>query len=289
MFTLCFAPNGGYFSVGGVNKTQHNGEIQFIDFSANGFYKVKLNDVLVEDKDFSMSKYNYYTIIDSGTTLSYFPANLYNEMEKQINIECSKIDKCLGDSFTTQIGMCFKRKDNISFARFLESLPTITFIFENNTKYYWKPENYIYNYTETNSNDNRSTHCIGLSSWYSDEILLGSTFMHNHDIIFDLQENKIGLVEANCGIKFENKVLPDISDEVEIKLPSASDVMDEWDKTANTDVDFYTNLTLIVSLTAVVVIIILVLLINKIRRGAIFNWSQVNDEEGKILIIFSKQ
>lgn len=36
----------------------------------------------------------------------------------------------------------------------------------------------------------------------SEEIMLGSSWMQNHDIIFDLERKKIGLINANCT-KFE--------------------------------------------------------------------------------------
>jgi hypothetical protein len=195
IFSLCFAANGGYFSVGGVNTTLHSGVIHYIPFYETNFYRVKLKDITVNFRDFHLNHREFYTIIDSGSTISYFPRNMYSEIEKQINIFCSQIDKCLGDSYPTENGLCFKRKETISFEKFLKSLPEIHFTFENNIKYTWKPKNYLYTTTDSNSNE----FCIGLIGWSSNEILLGSTWMHNHDIIFDIQNKRIGFVDSLCS------------------------------------------------------------------------------------------
>jgi hypothetical protein len=149
----------------------------------------------VNYRDFHLNQREFYTIIDSGSTISYFPRNLYSEVEKQINIFCSQLEKCLGDSYATENGLCFKLKEFISYEFFLQSLPDIHFTFENNVKYTWKPHSYLYNSTYSGSKE----FCIGLTGWSSNEILLGSTWMHNHDIIFDLENKKIGLVDSNCS------------------------------------------------------------------------------------------
>lgn len=199
MFTLCFAPNGGYFSLGGINKTLHSEEIKYIPFYEGSFYRVKLKDVVVNFKDFHINNNDYYTVIDSGTTISYFPKNLFFDFEKQLNIYCSQIDKCLGNSYSTESGICYKLKENTSYEQFISSMPNFYFTFENNVKYVWKPESYLYLSPESEPNDTIIL-CIGLAGWASNEILLGSTWMHNHDIIFDLSNKKLGFAESRCSI-----------------------------------------------------------------------------------------
>lgn len=276
IFSLCFAPDGGYFSVGGLNRTLHTeDEVKFIDYSDSNFYKVKLKDVTVNTVDFSVNGNEYFTIIDSGTTLSYFPKKLYTEIEKQINVVCSEINRCLGDSFTAEVGICYKLKENVSVLQFIESMPTISFVFENNTKYFWKPKNYLFNYTDSASNDNRMTLCIGLTGWNSNEILLGSTWMHNHDIIFDLKNKKIGLIESNCSGEGFVKINPQtpsiINNSVPI-IPSSSDSCDA-------KVDLYRKVIILISSLGAIIIILLALGLHRLRNGQNFLWVRLHREE----------
>lgn len=267
---------------------------------------------MVDSKDFSIENTNYFTIIDSGTTISYLPKNLYSDIQKQIDYFCSQINRCMGDSFHTEIGQCYKLKENINIIQFIESMPTFTFNFENDVKYNWPPESYLFNYTEFTDNDKRQTYCIGMNSWNSKEILLGSTWMHNHDIIFDLQHKKIGLVESNCAAKNVISVYPntqapsnvinnDTPKEItEVPLPVISDKNNsdssvitgvrDYNQTNflkscdDSTIDFYIKLIIFISIFSLVLIIILALAIHKIKRGENFLWIRVsNDETGKIL------
>jgi hypothetical protein len=276
IFSLCFAPDGGYFSVGGLNRTLHTEEeVKYIDYYDTNFYKVKLKDVIVNSVDFSVNENEYFTIIDSGTTLSYFPKKLYTEFEKQINVVCSEINRCLGDSFTAEVGICYKLKENVSVLQFVESMPTFSFIFENNTTYYWKPQNYLFNYTDSASNDNRMTLCIGLTGWNSNEILLGSTWMHNHDIIFDLQNKKIGLIESNCAGENFVKINPQTPSIINNSVPLIPSSADSCDA----KVDMYTKVIIIISALGAIIIILLALGLHRLRNGQNFLWVRLNREE----------
>jgi hypothetical protein len=271
VFSLCFAPNGGYFSVGGINKTLHQEDnVKYISYYDSSFYKVKLKDVIINSQDFLINQNDYFTIIDSGTTLSYFPRKLYNDVEKQINVVCSEINRCMGDSYTAEIGICFKLKENITVLQFIESMPTLTFVFENDVKYLWKPENYLFNYTDPASNDKRLTFCIGLTGWNSNEILLGSTWMHNHDIIFDLQNKKIGLVESNCAAENVLKLFPLAPAPSATLTPTGS---------CDAKVDLYIKMIILITSLASIVIIILAYALHRLRLGQSFLWMRLSSEE----------
>ena len=156
------AADGGYFSLGGINSTLHNGEVKYISMEPGQFHKVLLNDIIIEEKVFDIPR-SYFTIIDSGTTISYFPNGLYNNLMQRVNEYCSRINKCLGDSHKTEIGQCYKLKENINLAQFIESMPNIKFEFENNIVFNWKPENYLFNNTENYDKD--LTFCMGFTGW----------------------------------------------------------------------------------------------------------------------------
>ncbi len=144
-------------------------------------------------------------MIDSGTTLSYFPNDIYNDILSYIRQYCKRFNKCMGELFKSDLGHCFKLNKNINTIQFIESMPVLTFEFKGNndnndnnedeTKLYtWKPSNYLFNYTTSNI----PTYCFGGVSWGRSDILLGTTWMHDHDIIFDMEKNRIGFVESAC-------------------------------------------------------------------------------------------
>lgn len=129
---------------------------------SGNFHKISLSDIIIEDKVFDVPK-SYFTIIDSGTTISYFPNELYKNIMQKVNEYCSRINKCLGDSHKTDIGQCFRLKENINFNQFVESMPTITFQFGNDINFDWKPENYLFNNTEMY--DESLNLCMGFIGW----------------------------------------------------------------------------------------------------------------------------
>ena len=273
LFSLCFAPNGGYFSIGGINNTLHSGQVRYIPFYDASFYRVKLKDVIVNSKDFHLNYNEYYTIVDSGTTISYFPKTLYTEVEKQINIFCSQVHKCLGDSYPTDNGLCFKIKENVSLENFLLSMPDIHFTFEKNVKYTWKPQSYLYNSTDSNIND-LPTFCIGLTGWASNEILLGSTWMHNHDIIFDLENRKIGFVESNCS--GEESFYLNYNKFRNVKVISSN-------RNCEVTVNMYFNIILTVTIISIFIISLISLAVYRLNQGNNFLWTKLSTDESGII------
>lgn len=281
IFSICLAPNEGYFSLGGVNTTNHNANISYIPYYDSNFYKVKLKDIILNDQDITINDSEYYTIIDSGTTISYLPSKLFSQIERLVNVFCSQIDKCMGNMYTSTLGMCFKVKNSVNMKVFVESLPSLTFIFESGVKYEWKPENYLYNTTAENGN--KPSFCIGVASWNSNEILLGTTWMHNHDIVFDVMNKRIGLVSSSCDSVSAVKFNPnsDLNDLV------SNDSKDHESTcgSGTTNKNFYMMIIFMLSILIVLIVMIFVLAICRFRRGQNFLWMKLNNEEsGKLFL-----
>lgn len=292
------APNDGYFSVGGVNTTFHNEQISYIPFYDRNFYRVKLRDIKLNKEDIDVSDTEYYTIIDSGTTITYIPSHLFSQIDKLINVYCSQIDKCLGDIYSANMGICFKVKSGVSEKKFIESLPDLTFIFEKGVKYTWSPQNYLYNYTS--ENDNKLNFCIGVASWNSNEILLGTTWMHNHDIIFDNVNKRIGLVSSGCdGLKLplnhnptNETVTPSPSEPSNVEpMPDPAVVpasVPETEPVCSNDYDFYVTIILMLTIIIVMLVLILILAFFRIRKGRNFLWMKLQNEEiGNIYALYN--
>jgi hypothetical protein len=162
LFTICLAPDGGYFSLGGVNTTLHTGNVTYIPLQNDLYHKVTLLDIVVDHKTIDINN-SYYTIIDSGTTISYLPEPLFQNVIGKVNDYCAQPNRCFGDGHLTEIGQCYRVKDNVNYHQFKDSMPSFSFIFDENIKYEWKPESYLFN--NTKETDTQHTYCMGFAGW----------------------------------------------------------------------------------------------------------------------------
>lgn len=202
IFSLCLSTKGGYFSLGEINKKFHKEDtIKYIKVNSSGFYNVKLKSITISSKVFTYE--NKGGIIDSGTTISYFPTaiadniiNTFKEhcktVESEKNISCGKL------SIQSDVGPCFEFKSNEAMKNAIENAwPSVEFLLEDNLNFVWEPKHYFFNYTEEDS-PKKYMGCLGFASSSSQRITFGSTWMHGHDIIFDRSASRIGFVAADC-------------------------------------------------------------------------------------------
>ena len=207
IFGLCFAQMGGYFSIGEINTTFHKDKITYLNMDRNTFfYSINMNNIFVNEKKINNYKKNKYSlIIDSGTTISYFPNDIFEEMVDNIKTICNSFENksgCGQYEYDKDFGPCFVFD---SVQKLEEAIyqywPNISFILED-YKYKWTPDQYIFN--DTNRMKVRA--CMGFNQGGSRRFTFGSTWMIGHEIIFDRKNNKIGIVEANCD-KNNNKTM----------------------------------------------------------------------------------
>ena len=200
IFSLCFNSDGGYFSFGEINSDFHkkNSHIFYIplinkgghNFNFQGF-SLSINNIQIQT--------SAYGFLDSGTTITYFPKEIYSKIEKEIFTHCKKVRNCGGSFVNVQdYGPCIKFKGDREMMEGVRNWPGIVFHMKNNGEkydYVWTPENYYFNYTK----DGLIHGCFGFEGEGTSKITLGSTFFHGHDIIFDSENNRVGFIEADCS------------------------------------------------------------------------------------------
>jgi len=79
MFTLCLGKNGGILGIGGYNTDHHIEPVKWFPMTQTSStnYKFKLTGVSVNNHPIAgSSKYNL-AFVDSGTTFSYLPRELW--------------------------------------------------------------------------------------------------------------------------------------------------------------------------------------------------------------------
>ena len=197
IFSLCFKHYGGYFSIGQIyNQYHYNKNIQYVNLINKNFgnYVIKLNYLKIgEDK----VELNDHAIIDSGTTITYFPTLKFQEIMKIILSKCEKSKKCGNLQKIQNFGYCAPIKTEDDIAELVEhGWGNLTFTFDDNVKFIWMPKNYHYLYK---AKENEYYLCLGFDEEKRSTILLGTTFMHGFDFIFDREKHRIGMVEANCS------------------------------------------------------------------------------------------
>ena len=198
IFSLCLGLEGGYMSLGEIDKTYHEEKtINYVPIvSSNNLYSVNVYGVTVGNKKKKNSK--ILGCIDSSRPESYIPKHIYKTIYNEFTEICKQKgkNKCGKFQYDSQLGHCASFKDRESLFKAVNgNWPDITFHFQNNTLYVWKPINYYYYYIQGNTRKA----CLGFKSYDEDNIIFGSNFMHGKDIIFDRNRQLLGFVPSDCS------------------------------------------------------------------------------------------
>ncbi len=207
LFSLCLGNEGGLFSIGEILNDIHlNNNISYFNLPSNRFYVIEILSIDIDKFSVKINNENniyYYSIVDSGTTISYFPSKFANESFKIVKAICNRDEnkgKCGENSYDKHLGECFKFKNEDDMNYALDNIfPNFTFNFANNISFIWEPRNYYFHNSKT-------SFCLGFVGENSQKFTLGTTFMRGYDFIFDTENSKLGFVKANCSYVFEKKV-----------------------------------------------------------------------------------
>ena len=202
LFSLCLNREGGYLSLGEIDTKYHIcSEVKFIDYNqSKESYEVETEKIVIKDIEIQT---NYTSIINSASTFSYFPEIIFNNISMAFFAACSEYDGQCGKLKRIEgYGICsdFKsNNDSIKAIKYIFPLIKINF---KNYEFNWEPKDYSLNFTYKN----KFRICFGIDTEKDlDKIILGTNFMHGHDIIFDRENGKIGFCEASCGRNISEK------------------------------------------------------------------------------------
>ena len=262
IFSICFGQNDGYFSIGEIDTKYHKSSISYVhQVTGNSNYYININNMKVGSD--TISTYNYNVFIDSGTTITYFPRQIYNSIISSFNKHCK--NKCGKFEDVSNIGYCAMFKSKEEREKVLNNYwPKITLVLEG-YNYVLTPNDYYFGYNEKN----KIGACLGFEGEGASKITLGGTFMHGHDIIFDRDNQLIGFAEADCNrgtiIKKEiNKEninnIPDI--------PDNDTFINNVEENNKIKMKFNNNLLIgIIVVSSLLVICLIILVIFLIRKN----------------------
>jgi cell division protein FtsL len=195
IFSICLGQKDGYFSVGDIDTAYHKNNVTFVPliWGHTNFF-IKLFDMQVGDNIISTGNYNIF--VDSGTTISYFPKEIFNDMINYFNKYCEKSEnKCGKFENVKNIGYCmmFKSPEE-RYISLNNYWPNITLFLEG-YNYTLTPNDYYFEYNDKE----KVGACLGFEGESCSKITIGGTFMHGHDIIFDKENQMMGFAEADCN------------------------------------------------------------------------------------------
>ena len=199
IFSLCLSNSEGYFSLGKYFNWTNLEEMKNTTLlNYQNKYGANLTLIIVNyTGDYITINKDIHTIIDSGSTLSMLPRDIFDQFNKLFLKNCNNETICNSHYINDELGACirFVPKRRFDHYRALITMPNISFVFENHTLYDLTSDEYYYylNYK------NRTVDlCTGFGVWNKSMILLGSNFMHEHNIAFNKRTNVISFARSNC-------------------------------------------------------------------------------------------
>mmetsp|Transcript_41591 Transcript_41591/g.75396 ORF Transcript_41591/g.75396 Transcript_41591/m.75396 type:complete len:519 (-) Transcript_41591:102-1658(-) len=189
VFAICLSKEGGRLTVGGADTSAHHGKIDWMKFPGSK-YQVPLRSMEVGGQKLTGFA---TTLLDSGTTFTYFPDTHYRRVYDGIKKHCQANKKC-----GTLRGSCF---GGLGKSPDFSGFPVVKVHFDG-LSVDWKATEYLYfkhgkDWCFAFENDGRAP-----------TTTLGASFMLNKDVVFDLGAKKIGMVEATCPQHLASKRPP---------------------------------------------------------------------------------
>lgn len=233
IFSLCLGTWGGKLTVGGYDSSSHiHNKMQvqrhcnrsapcevdgttWISMHTSQYYfvfpqGVMLDGVLVATGAPAFGS----TIIDSGTTYTYFPGIIYRALSAQLRTYCSVHDGCGADSVDGSSGAydsgseCWRLRQP---EQGLHLFPTIELVFADGVRVEWPARGYLH------ERGRPGTWCQTFIENNVDQTVLGISWMLHKDVIFDLSGGRLGVAQANCP---EHRQQPDLGVEGKVSLDS---------------------------------------------------------------------
>ena len=202
-FALCLGRKNGVFSVGGYDDSRHISDVAWTPVRYQGsFYDVTLKGFAVGQEDLPLPSTLKTPFFDSGTSYTYVPSNVFVSMKSSFDRFCKKPGKCVhkGIEFppgtdrydvTNALG-CFKKLTDEE----KDTFPGITLTFANGVSLCASARAYFFDYP------NKPITCVGITK--DGSFTIGANLMVDHNIIFDVENSRLGIAVAKCDGETSN-------------------------------------------------------------------------------------
>jgi hypothetical protein len=129
-------------------------QIGYINYKADNLYKIKLKELTFSDHKINA---NLYGGLDTGSTVTFFPKEIFDEFYVKLKEYCSSPYVCYGDILKINEEICFIKKKGVTLDNLYKSMPILDFNF-NNFTVMWEPNSYL-------NDNNKDEYCLGIHKW----------------------------------------------------------------------------------------------------------------------------
>eukprot|EP00923_Selenidium_pygospionis_P038019 GHVN01066492.1.p1 GENE.GHVN01066492.1~~GHVN01066492.1.p1 ORF type:complete len:545 (+),score=37.13 GHVN01066492.1:68-1702(+) len=218
MFSVCLSHFGGLFSVGGFRSSMMQGgavasrsveegveleeEMNLMVFEpllnrrsySIALHSMEVNNEIIATNDELMLRAG--VLLDTGTTYTLLPAEVLDRFIEQLQRHCDKsksncVGKWLhGDALISNADLrekCWMLDKDSD----LKSFPSII-LKGSQTVLSIEPHTYMYPRMRSR------VWCVGLKEHPEDGVVLGATFFIHRNVLFDLENYRIGFADATC-------------------------------------------------------------------------------------------
>jgi hypothetical protein len=193
IFSMCLSFVGGAMTFGFVEERMHKAPVAWASLNAQGFYVVTVNAWALEGERLDAGGMNSpHTIVDSGTTFTYVPTGAFNSLLRQIDSFCQQPGKCRGRPRTiAQETKCYDVED-------ISTFPSLSFSFAGfagagDVNVHIAPAHLFVNMGWDNG-----AYCLAVYDNGSGGGVIGGNAMMGHDVVFDLENTRIGFADSDC-------------------------------------------------------------------------------------------
>jgi len=131
--------------------------------------------------------------LDSASTLTYLPKDLYVQLRQAIKDFCKQRSRCGGAEPPpggNGLEVCWRlRKSH-------EGFPTVTWILQNGVKVEWRPEAYMLR--QGSQKKFCYTFAHARAPLGETGIVLGASWMVDQELVFDIHQRRLGIASASC-------------------------------------------------------------------------------------------
>jgi hypothetical protein len=200
--SFCIHRQGGYIQFGADPPTDPK-TISTPLHPHSKYYVLKIKDMKVGATGLGLSQsvYNmgHGAIIDSGTSLSYYPRQAYQRMRQVFSQETRSMNLGRGERID---GADCWRVERAPGG--LSSFPTYSIEFEGTGLQEFHPVHYMFNHPQVK---NPTHYCYGILDNGMAGLVLGSLFQRHFFMQIDRENNKIHMVTDMCGDTGLDKML----------------------------------------------------------------------------------
>lgn len=198
VFAICLGEWGGELSVGGYDTryTALGSRMQWLPLHHAGYYGVDLRSIRFDTHVVANSEeFTGRTVVDSGTTFTYFPAKVFETLRQSVIATCQG-SRCGARSAGKD---CWLLPTGSRPAKFA---PIILTFFGGNGEadisVSWPANAYLFR-RGMRGVDGFEAWCLAFASnGFSKETVLGISFFMHKLLVFDTASSKLGLEVANC-------------------------------------------------------------------------------------------